>query len=234
MEQNPSLVVICGPTATGKSEIAFELAKNLDTEIISFDSVQVYKDLDIGTAKPSLDMRSKIPHHLIDEISPVTSFTAGDFRKRALDEVEKLKKKKFIVLVGGTGFYLQALLKGMYDIPVVTQETREQLTRDEREKGLEELYNELKEKDPLYMAKIHRNDRYRIIRGLELLRSGVQSLTQMRENHEHQDLENPVFIYGLNRKKTVLINAIQSRTEMMMAQGWVEETKVFLGSIPKR
>jgi tRNA dimethylallyltransferase len=106
------IIVICGPTATGKSEVAFEIAKQLQTEIISFDSVQVYQELDIGTAKPPEALRREIPHHFVDEISPTETFTAGDFRKRALEIIKARSELKHLVLVGGTGFYLQALLKG--------------------------------------------------------------------------------------------------------------------------
>src|SRR4051812_20540935 len=117
--QKSTLICVVGATATGKSQLAFELARELNTEIINFDSLQVYKKLDIGTAKPSLEMREKIPHHLIDVVEPHIPFTAGDFRAQSLEIIEKLSKKENIVLVGGTGFYLQALLKGMHEIPPV-------------------------------------------------------------------------------------------------------------------
>lgn len=123
-----SLVIVLGPTATGKTALAIELAQALNTEIINFDSVQVYRHMDIGTAKPSKDQLSQVPHHLIDCCEPNESFTAGDFRRRALEILLELSKtKKAAVLVGGTGFYLQALLKGMYPVTSTDEEVKLQI-----------------------------------------------------------------------------------------------------------
>jgi tRNA dimethylallyltransferase len=231
--KTPRLVVICGPTATGKTEVAFELAKNLKTEIISFDSIQVYKELNIGAAKPTLELRKIIPHHLVDEIDPFVNFSAGDFRKRALEEILKLSTKKYIVLVGGTGFYLQALIKGMYAIPPIDPKIKEDLLKEAESRGMAALYDELKIKDGEYAKKIHPNDRYRILRGLEVLRSGVKSISEMKEEFKPEDFPFEVLQFGLRRKKEVLKEAIQSRTEFMLASGLIEETKSLLQKYPR-
>lgn len=231
--KNPTLIIICGPTATGKTEVAFDVAKKLKTEIISFDSVQIYKELDIGAAKPSLEFRQEIPHHLIDEVNPDQLFTAGDFRKQALDEIAKLSEKKYIVLVGGTGFYLQALIKGMYEIPSIDPQIKINLIEESKLKGMDSLYAELVKKDPAYAKRIHPNDSYRILRGLEVLRSGSKSLTKMREEFKSAPLPNKIVQIGLRRKKEILRQVVESRTECMIASGLIEETSQLLKKYPQ-
>jgi tRNA dimethylallyltransferase len=226
------LIVLCGPTATGKTEVAFEVAKKLQTEIISFDSLQVYQELDIGTAKPPENLRREIPHHLIDEIPPTTTFTAGDFRKRALDIINARGDLKYLVLVGGTGFYLQALLKGMYEIPEVSPKIKSDLKLESKSDGFQKLYKELKTRDPDYAKTIHPNDRYRVLRGLELLRSGDKKISEIKNEFKTQKISNPVIQFGLRRKKEVLKDAIESRTDYMLARGLITETQNLLEKYP--
>ena len=226
------IIVICGPTATGKTEVAFELAKKLQTEIISFDSVQIYQELDIGTAKPPENLRREIPHHLVDELAPQVIFTAGDFRRRALELIAGRADQKYLILVGGTGFYLQALLKGMYDIPEVPQATKLALKEESVTKGFKKLYKELQARDPDYAKRIHPNDSYRILRGLELLRSGEKTMSEIQRQFKSQGLPNPVIQFGLRRKKETLKDAIESRTDYMLARGLVEEVEGLLKKYP--
>jgi len=230
---SPTLVIVCGATATGKTEVAFELAKGLKTEIISFDSVQVYKEFNIGAAKPSLELRRVIPHHLVDEIDPPTSFSAGDFRKRALEEILKLSNKEYVVLVGGTGFYLQALLNGMYSTSIIDPKFKEELLIDAKRVGMPKLFEELKKRDSEYAAKIHPNDTYRILRGLEVLRSGVASLSQMKSDFKPQPITNEIVQFGLRRKKDILREAIQNRAEYMVSGGLLGEARSLLEKYPR-
>jgi tRNA dimethylallyltransferase len=219
------VVSICGATATGKTDLAFELAKKWKTEIISFDSVQVYKKLDIGTAKPPKEMLAEIPHHFVDAIEPNQIFTAGDFRRQALELLKKLSSKyERVVLVGGTGFYLQALLKGMHEIPPVSEDVKHKLSEEFRKKGSRLLFDELVKLDPQYAAGIHENDSYRIMRGLELIRSG-KTPTEIRKTFKGENFPYELRQIGLRRKKEVLKGAITRRTRRMFEEGLVEETK---------
>ncbi|MDZ4676617.1 MAG: tRNA (adenosine(37)-N6)-dimethylallyltransferase MiaA [Oligoflexia bacterium] len=227
------VVSICGATATGKTAIAFQLAQKLNTEIISFDSLQIYQELNIGTAKPPPEMLNAIRHHLIDEIKPTEVFTAGDFRKQALQILKTLSDSKdFAILVGGTGFYLQALLKGMHDIPEVSTEVKHKLKADLKALGSTELYEELQISDPQYATKIHPNDTYRILRGLELIRSG-KGPTQIRNDFNPQKFPYTLVQLGLRRKKEVLKNAIEVRTNNMFEQGILNETQTLVKKYSK-
>jgi len=230
-KNSPRLIVISGATATGKTDVAFALAKKLECEILSFDSVQIYKHLDIGTAKPPLWMRNEIPHHLIDEIEPSEPFTAGDFQRRARKIISLENKKKNIVLVGGTGFYLQALLRGMYEIPVVTRVVKEKLLVEQQTRGLDVLYAELKTKDSEYAKRIHPNDSYRILRALELIRSGTKTVTEIRAEFSTHHFPYPVLHIGLRRKRDSLLDSVAKRTEKMIESGLIEETKSLIKNL---
>lgn len=223
------LVVVCGATATGKSELAFEMAKRLQTEIISFDSVQVYRHMNIGTAKPDSHVLSAIKHHLIDEVEPDQVFTAGDFRRKALEILGALEKKhQHVVLVGGTGFYLQALLKGMYDLPPISCETKMRLQEELKTRGRHEMYEELRTRDPSYAQRVHPQDTYRIVRALEILHSGSLTVTEIRQKFDQFRFPYPVVQIGMKRKKDVLRLRIERRTEEMLKQGLLAETKDLL------
>jgi len=223
----PLLVCVCGATATGKTDLAFQLARQFKAEIISFDSVQIYKELNIGAAKPHQSLRDEIRHHLIDEISPDQVFTAGDFRRRALQIIDSLKDHhSHIILVGGTGFYLQALLKGMYPAPPADAQIRAELEEKLARQGLEVLYAELCRLDPTYGAKIHGNDRYRILRALEVIQAGGGvTMTEIQRQFQGEELPFPVLLLGLQRKRERLREGIRLRTERMIQEGLIEETR---------
>jgi tRNA dimethylallyltransferase len=220
----PKLIVICGPTATGKTEVAFSLAKKMNSEIISFDSIQVFKRFNIGAAKPPPNYLKEIKHHLIDEIEPHTPFTAGDFRRQAT-QILQASDREYMVLVGGTGFYLQALLKGMHEIPEVSAETKIKLQEDLALKGLVPLFKELQSLDPEYTKKIHINDQYRIVRALELLYSGSKTVTEINESFESSPPLFSTQLIGLRRKREVLRTAVESRTNFMLRNGLVDEVR---------
>ncbi len=226
------VIVICGATATGKSEYAFQFAKKLNTEIISFDGVQVYKKLNIGTAKPSAAQLESVKHHLIDEIEPDKTFTAGDFRKTAFKILEQIfKKNATAILVGGTGFYLRSLLSGMYESVVVSSEIKERLNIEAHKLGYEKLFEELSIHDPEYAGQIHKNDKYRIMRGLELVRSGVKP-SSLREQFSKASFPYELIQIGLRRKKDTLKDAIELRTQKMINSGLIEETESLIKSYP--
>jgi tRNA dimethylallyltransferase len=234
MAEKPLLVCICGATATGKTDLAAAIAQELGTEIVSFDSVQVYKRLDIGTAKPTPEILKRVKHHLIDEIEPTESFTAGDFKKRAEELIAVLApRSKPIVLVGGTGFYLQALLKGMYEVPQVSDELKARLNQEAKTKGNLPLYNELKTLDAEYAAKIHVNDTYRILRALELLRSGSKKVSEIQKAFTQAERPYQIVEFGLVRPRDELAKAVEARTNHMIKSGLIEETRSLLKDFPQ-
>lgn len=218
------VVIVCGATATGKSDLAVQLAEKLNCEILNFDSIQVYKELDVGSAKPTLENLKKIKHHLISAIDPNQVFTAGDFERAAMKILNQLSvKHKFVVLVGGTGFYLQALLKGMFEVVPIDPALKQKLLHELEAKGAKELHGELKEKDPAAAAKIHVNDSYRILRALEILRSQSVKPSELKAQKIFP------FEYvkiGLRREKAVLRNAVAARSDQMIKQGLVKEVEI--------
>jgi len=165
----PRIIVICGPTGVGKTAVALQLSEKLASEIISADSRQVYKYMNIGTAKPTSDELTLVPHHLIDIITPDKKFAAGEFVKKADTAVSKIKRNKHIpFVVGGTGFYIKSLLYGLCKIPPIPAEIRNELKLEVEEKGTQALHQALMDVDPISAQKIEPTDGNRIVRALEV------------------------------------------------------------------
>jgi tRNA dimethylallyltransferase len=219
------MLILLGPTATGKTKLAIELAKHLNGEIVSADSMQVYLGMDIGTAKPSLEERQGIPHHLIDIRNPDEEWTVSDF----VEEVEKLKRKivkkgKMPMIVGGTGLYLWALLEG-FSFPI-TPADKELRTRLEKEQ-LSALYSRLSAIDPEAAAKIHENDKKRIIRALEVYELTGKPISQLQE--PRRSVAGSEFtLIGLTLPREELYARINQRIDHMIEKGLVEEVKGLL------
>ncbi len=224
-----NLVILCGPTAVGKSATATRLAHALDGEIISCDSMQVYRGFDIGTDKPSLEEREGIPHHLLDIVTASEQFTAADFVAAALEAAEEiLAREKIPLVVGGTGLYLKALCDGLFPGPGEVPEVRRRLEEECRAKGLEALSQRLREVDPDYAKKIGAHDRIRTIRALEVF------LTTGKSMSEHF-LETKSFVagfhlvlIGLKLERSLLYKRIEERVERMFARGLVREVEELL------
>jgi len=161
-----TVVFILGPTASGKTNLAIQAAKKLGGEIINADSIQVYKSLDIGSAKPTKEELSQAPHHLVGHLSEGSNYTAGEFRKDVLDVIEKRSKAgvKTFYIVGGSGFYIKALLNGLYEIPEIPEELQAQIQKE----NISDLYEELKKEDPVAAEKINANDSYRVEKTTEV------------------------------------------------------------------
>jgi len=222
-----TIIVILGPTASGKSEVALSLAKEINGEIISADSMQVYKYLNIGTAKPSGKVRKIIPHHLIDIKYPDEKFSAGEFQLRALRTIDKIfKKGKSPILVGGTALYIRTITDGVCPIPFRDNTIRKHLSLLAKKYGRRYLYERLNRVDKLAADKIHPNNLRRIIRALE-----VYSLTKV----PFSTLQNrryfapyPVIVFGLNWDRTILYERIGRRVEEMVKKGIVREVERLL------
>lgn len=217
--------VIAGPTASGKTETAIELAGLLNGEIISADSRQVYKYLTIGTAKPDTDQLQKVKHHFIDELEPTEDFNAGIFESEAKVRIEQIKQRgKTPVICGGSGLYIRALVAGI-DVPVDIQpEIRERLQNFRHTHGNEGLYNLLTEKDPKTAETMLPQNWKRVSRALEVLESTGRSIREFWENGKAASGEK-FRIFVLNRKRDELYARINTRVTGMMATGLVEETR---------
>lgn len=230
------LIIIAGPTAVGKSDIAFDLAKRLDTEIISADSMQVYKYFDIGTAKPSHERRKEILHHLIDIINPDEDFSAGKFNEKAYEIAEVLHRKgKIPIVAGGTGLYIKALIENLGCGVKKDIEIRERLKREFKDMGEDAMYERLKKIDPVAANKIHQNDRYRIERALEVYYVTGKPLSEFHKNDREQKTDdrrqNSRFntrYFVLNMDRRLLYKRIEDRVDGMISAGLLRETENIL------
>ncbi len=216
------VAILTGPTATGKSGLAIEFARaHGGIEIINADSLLVYREMNIGTAKPSKEEQAGIPHHLIDLISPDAVFTAADFVKHAFDAIHDIHaRRKRALIVGGTGFYLKALLFGLWDAPASDPKLRAELEQS----GTLQLYEELHAKDPESAIKITAHDRYRLIRALEIIHATgkpVSEISASQNTTPHPDLR----LWVIDRSKEETDQRIAMRTQMMLQAGLVKEAQ---------
>lgn len=223
---NAKIVIVLGPTAVGKSEVALELAQSLGSEIVNADSQQVYRYMDIGTGKPSASDRERVRHHLIDVVNPDEEFNAALYRRLAAESIEQIKKRdKTVVVCGGTGLYLKALTHGLFAGPGQDLEMRRNLEQEIAEKNLEALYQRLVEIDPGVVSSIHPNDRQRIIRALEVYQSTGKPLSLWQREHAFQDEPFAALKIGLRRDRGELYDRINQRAERMVQDGLLEEVR---------
>ena len=221
----PRILFIVGPTAVGKSFLATEVAKQIQGEIISADSMQVYRGMDIGTAKLSSKERQNIPHHLIDILKPSQDFSAYEFRTLALLAIgEILKRDKVPIIVGGTGLYVRTLLKGFSSLPGADEEMRKQMKEMAQVQGLAFLYERLTRLDPKRAKQISPSDERRIIRALEILEtSGKKPSLIYTSNPSLTALGYQPVVIGVKIPRDELYRRINQRVENMVAQGLFEE-----------
>ncbi len=220
---------ITGATASGKTLVSLALAKQLDAEIISLDSMAIYRGMDVGTAKPSLDQRQEIPHHLIDILDPVETFSVSQYRDRSLDTIRSIRDRgKQVVFVGGTALYLKALLRGIFDGPPADWEFRGEIEKELQHVGLSELYRRLQLVDPLAADKLHPNDKRRIIRALEVYRLTGQPISHLQTEFDDGHSPESCKVFTLRHTPPVLHERIQQRVEWMFEHGLVDEVKTML------
>ena len=224
------VVAVVGPTASGKTSLAVKLAKAFNGEVISADSMQVYKGMDIATAKPDEEEMSGIPHHLISIISPDEEFSVARFKElatKALNDI--VSRGKLPIIAGGTGLYVDSFLGNTSFLEnTKNDEVRNELTARLEKEGVMSLYDELKEKDPSAAEKIHPNNSLKIIRALEIFYSSGKTLTHQNELSHLEESPYESFIIGLNATdRDVLYNRINLRVDIMTEMGLVEETKTF-------
>ncbi len=217
------VIVIEGPTASGKSQLAFELALALETEIVSADSRQVYKYLDIGTAKPSPNQQETVKHWLLDIISPKETYTAGRFRKDSTQIISQLaQNSKIPIIAGGTGLYIRSLLEGLADLPEIDPLIRRQLEEECQSKGLQQLYVKLKAVDDKIAGDISPQDKQRILRALEVYRSTGIPLSKHWQQQK-TDVSFHVFRILLTDNREVLYQRINQRVLQMIETGLLTE-----------
>lgn len=228
--QKNRVIVIAGPTAAGKTRLSLELARILGGEIISADSVQVYRGMDIGTAKASLQERLEIPHHLIDVCDLSESFNVVQFYERATKICREIQNRGSVpIVVGGTGFYLHALLYGPPEGPPASQEIRAKLEEDVEKYGIEPLYEKLSHLDPDYGRTINHRDKHKIIRALEIMTLTGKKVSDFPSNNRPSRPKDFDFrCWFLYFPKEILFSRIEMRCDEIMLQGFIEEVKELL------
>lgn len=221
------LVAIVGPTAVGKTAVTIELAKKLNSTIISADSRQFYRELKIGTAPPSREELKEVKHYFIHSHSIEETFSAGDFEREAVHKINKLHQSNNVVFVtGGSGLYIDALIKGMSVIPNTPENIREELNKSYSENGLVSLLDELEQRDPVYFNQVDKQNVQRVIRALEVIRNTGKPFSSF---HQDPDAERPfqTIMIGLNLERDVLYERINMRVDQMVNAGLFDEAQKY-------
>ena len=225
----PKIIVVTGPTASGKSAFGMALAEDLGGEIVSADSMQVYRGLDIGTAKPTAEERSRIPHHLVDVAEIEEPYHAGRFRDEAGCAIRDIRSRGAVPLVvGGTALYLRALLHGLAPAPGRDEEIRRELESRWEAGDTARLWEELRRADPALAQRLHPRDRTRIIRGLEVWATTGQPLSSLQGEHGFSERPYDALVLGMEVQRRELYARIDERVIRMMDSGWVAEVEALL------
>ena len=229
------VIVICGPTASGKTALSIELAKKINGEIISCDSMQIYKYMDIGTAKPTPEEQKEVKHHLIDFVEPDQRYSVAEYKKDAEKSIEEiLAKGKTPIIVGGTGLYVDSLIYGIeYPEIELDEEYRKQLEKEANENGLESLYNRAKEIDSKAMEKISPNDKKRIIRVLEIYKATGKTKTEQEKESRAHEVKYDYKVFAIKMDREKLYERINQRVDMMIEKGLIEEVQNILKKYDK-
>ena len=228
-QQKPKLIVICGPTGIGKTAIAIEIAETLNAEIIGADSMQIYRQMDIGTAKPTADEQARVAHHMIDIVDPDEPFDAVRFVELARKAAAGLYDRGIKPLVvGGTGLYIKAFVYGMFQSDPVDTKIRERLKKEADEHGTDSLYQRLMQSDPITAHKLHPNDTYRILRALETFEATGKPISEYQDTHAFAEPFYEALKIGLNMDRALLYERINERVDAMMGAGFVDEVKRLL------
>jgi tRNA dimethylallyltransferase len=227
MKEN--LVFLVGPTATGKSEAAVYLAKKINAEIISCDSMQIYKNMDIITSKPSRSLIKQVPHHLISVVSPNRDYNVARYRNDAIRKVKEIiGRGKVPLFVGGTGLYMSTLIDGIFKAKSQNKKLRDNLYRQAKTLGNAYLYNKLARVDPLAAAKIHLNDTKRIVRALEVFEVTGKRISELKKKRKGLTDKYDINIFCLDMERKTLYKRIEKRVEKMFKEGLANEVRELL------
>lgn len=221
------VIVIGGPTASGKTKLAIELAKRINGEIISADSMQIYKDMDIGTAKPTKEEQSEVNHYLIDFVSPDKRYSVADYKKDAMRTIKEiLKKGKTPIVVGGTGLYINSLIYEIeYSDIKIDEKYRAKLESLVEEKGLDYLYNEALKIDEEATKKISKNDKKRIERILEIYHDTGKTKTEIEKESRKKKIPYDYRVFAIDIQRDILYERINKRVDLMIEDGLIDEVK---------
>lgn len=225
--KNP-LFFILGPTGVGKSKFSLEISKKYKGSILNSDSLQVYRGVPIGTNQPSREDQKKIPHFLFHFVKEGVQFTAGEYQKLALHRIEKEIHKGPVWCVGGSGFYIQALEKGMFKVKKIPDEFIRNLQKELNERGKDAFYIEIKKKDPEYAQSISLNDTYRILRGVATIRFFKTKISNLKKKKMKTSLPFPFYKLGLFLEKEQLKERLKRRIQEMFKRGFIEEVETLL------
>ena len=226
----PKVIVICGPTASGKTTLSIQLAQKINGEIISSDSMQIYKDMNIGTAKPDQQEMQGIKHYLLDFVEPNQRYSVADYKKDAENAIEDiLQKGKVPIIVGGTGLYVDSLIYGIeYPNIEFDENYRKELERRVEKEGLEKLYEKAKKIDPQAMKKISRNDQKRILRVLEIYNATGKTKTEQEIESIKNEVKYDYRVFAINMDREKLYDRINKRVDIMIQKGLIEEVENLL------
>jgi tRNA dimethylallyltransferase len=223
---DPLLVVILGPTGSGKTSLSVALGERFGGEIVSCDSVAVYRGLEIGSAKPSAEQRALVPHYLLDVVAPDAFYTAGDYAREARAAIADIAGRgKLPLVTGGTGLYLRALLQGLFAGPQRSSELRERLLRRAETRGPAGLHRILKRLDPASAARIHSNDVAKVIRAIEVTLAASQPMSEAWKQGREALNGYQILRIGLDPDRAALYERINTRARAMFAEGLIEETR---------
>ncbi|RJP68202.1 MAG: tRNA (adenosine(37)-N6)-dimethylallyltransferase MiaA [Candidatus Abyssobacteria bacterium SURF_17] len=222
----PDFLVVCGPTASGKSNVAVLLAEALGGEIISADSMQIYRGLDIGTDKPSAELRKRVPHHMIDVVEPQEGYSAARYEREAVAVVDRLLGRgKIPIVVGGSGLYIRVLINGIFPAPPASVRARNRLRQEAEEKGVRTLYERLAAVDPDYARVAAATDLRRIVRALEVFELTGSPFSAWHRRHREERPPRDAFLVGLRRSREDLYRRIDTRVDEMFSRGLVDEVR---------
>ncbi|MEQ9375803.1 MAG: tRNA (adenosine(37)-N6)-dimethylallyltransferase MiaA [Imperialibacter sp.] len=225
------LIVIVGPTAVGKTDLAFDLAKKLSTEIVSADSRQFYRELEIGTAKPEPFMLEEVKHHFVNSLSIAEEYTAGQFERDALTVLaDVFKKRDVAIMVGGSGLYVQAVCDGMDEMPVIKEGVREKWNANVAENGLSEVRKFVEEHDHEFFQEVDKNNPVRLVRAAEVIESTGKAFSSFRARQSKSERRFSTIKIGLTAERQQLYDRINLRMDQMIANSLFEEATAFFGS----
>lgn len=226
MKMDDKVLVILGATCVGKTQVSLKVADTVKGEIVSFDSRQVYRLMDIGTAKPTKEEQKRVAHHLIDVVYPDEKFTAADYAKKAREVINEIRARgKPPIAVGGSGLYLKALTQGFFEGPKADEGIREKLKKEAQEFGEPHLFNRLKQADPQAAERIHPNDLVRIIRALEVYELTGKPISAWQREGRYLPFPMGLVKIGLNLDRKKLYNRINLRVDRMVSAGLLEEVR---------
>jgi tRNA dimethylallyltransferase len=226
----PNVIVICGPTALGKTSIAIDLARTFNGEIVGADSMQIYRNMNIGTAKPTPYEQSRVPHHMIDIVDPDEPFDARRFAIMAHEKIMDLHARRVTpFVIGGTGLYIKALLHGLFEAMPADRDVRARLKQEAEIHGTGFLHKRLSQQDSATAKRIHPNDTYRILRALEVYELTGKPITELQSEHRFTDKPFRVVKIGLHIDRDIIYDRINHRVDAMIDSGLVDEVKGLLG-----